>query len=112
MENTIHKSSRIFRLLLSALIITLAWSVWLPEAINSPVLNRQIEAERDYLNDILFYRSPQFEVEKQSAEAYWKRYPEIADHWLWGKNGELGIRGPKDHYERFGKWEGRIWQNN
>lgn len=110
MTNTIVKKSRVFRIFLSTLLIVLAWSIWLPEAINSPVFSKQVKAERSYLNDILFYRSPQFQQEKRRAEMYWKRYPEIADHWLWGKNGKLGIRGPKDHYDRFGKWEGRIWQ--
>ncbi|PIE58129.1 MAG: hypothetical protein CSA33_04240 [Desulfobulbus propionicus] len=48
--------------------------------------------------------------EKQLALAYWKRYPDVREHPLWGEQGALGIKGPADHYRHHGRQEGRVFQ--
>ena len=47
--------------------------------------------------------------ERLLAEAYWKRYPDIAASRIWGKAGALGIRGPRDHYTYIGRHQKLIW---
>ena len=43
------------------------------------------------------------------AEAYWTRNPDVAGDKIFGREGALGIFGPRDHYARHGKSEGRRW---
>ena len=49
------------------------------------------------------------EDERLLAEAYWHRYPEIADSQIWGRKSALGIRGPRDHYRFVGRKRKLIW---
>jgi len=54
-------------------------------------------------------RPDDMEREKVLAEAYWTRYPDVAATVVWGRKSSLGILGPRDHYQLFGKKEGRYW---
>lgn len=47
--------------------------------------------------------------ETRMAELYWSRYPEIENNSIWGRNSQLGIRGPWDHYRYRGRFERKIW---
>lgn len=47
--------------------------------------------------------------EKQLAEAYWQRYPDIGENKIWGRDGELGVLGARDHFHYYGKAQGRKW---
>ncbi len=49
------------------------------------------------------------EEEARLAEAYWRRYPDIERSPVWGRDGALGLLGPRDHYEHIGQRQGRIW---
>ncbi len=51
------------------------------------------------------------EKERDLAEAYWGRYPEVAESQVWGRKSALGIRGPRDHYRYIGRQQKRIWGN-
>ncbi len=51
------------------------------------------------------------EKERELAEAYWSRYPEVAASQVWGRKSALGIRGPRDHYRYIGRQQNRIWGN-
>ena len=53
-----------------------------------------------------------FNLEKQLAEAYWLRYPEIERNDIWGRGGSLGILGPRDHYHYLGRHAGYKWGVN
>lgn len=46
---------------------------------------------------------------KNVAEAYWHCYPDVAQDSYFGQSGPLGILGAREHYERHGRREGRIW---
>ncbi len=47
--------------------------------------------------------------EKLLAEAYWRRYPEVALSPVWGRKSKLGIRGPRDHYRYIGVHQDKVW---
>lgn len=47
--------------------------------------------------------------EEALAEAYWRRYPDVAADDFFGRDGNLGVHGPRVHYERHGRAEGREW---
>lgn len=49
------------------------------------------------------------EAERILAESYWQRYPEVRDSWIWGKQADLGILGPRDHYIHVGSGLGYHW---
>lgn len=48
-------------------------------------------------------------LEKELAEVYWQRNPDVAKSTIWGRQGSLGIFGPRDHYRFYGKRQGRKW---
>ncbi len=82
---------------------------WLAGVQKSPLLHKEILVERAYARKILFEQTPDYEVEKQLAEAYWQRYPDIRKDRVWGEKGSMGMRGPRDHFRIHGKQEGRKW---
>ncbi|MBT8353391.1 MAG: hypothetical protein KJO60_02645 [Desulfofustis sp.] len=49
------------------------------------------------------------EKERILAEAYWRRYPDIAVSRIWGRTSALGIRGPRDHYRYIGRQQKLTW---
>jgi len=48
-------------------------------------------------------------LEARLAEAYWQRYPEVERSPVWGRNGSLGVLGPRDHYIHRGSAAGMVW---
>ncbi len=50
-----------------------------------------------------------YQVEKNLAKMYWLRYPDVKNSDYWGPDGPLGILGPRNHYEQYGKDEGRTF---
>ncbi len=55
------------------------------------------------------FRPQDMVQETRLAQAYWRRYPEIKDHAIWGINSSMGILGPRDHHRFRGRHEGKIW---
>lgn len=49
--------------------------------------------------------SPVSRQDVELAYAYWRRYPDVAQHALYGEHGELGIDGPRQHFDRHGRHE-------
>ena len=48
--------------------------------------------------------------EVELAYKYWGRYPDVAQHAVYGEHGELGVRGAWEHYQQHGRHEAkRIW---
>ena len=56
---------------------------------------------------VIFAKDPAHE--KQLAEAYWQRYPDVRKSAIWGEDSALQYLGPRDHYTYLGQYEGRIW---
>lgn len=48
-------------------------------------------------------------AERTFAEAYWERYQDVAKSRVWGRDGNLGILGPRDHFRYIGQRQGKIW---
>ena len=48
-------------------------------------------------------------LERELAEAYWQQNPDVAKSTIWGRHSSLGILGPRDHYQFYGKRQGRKW---
>jgi hypothetical protein len=48
-------------------------------------------------------------AERRLAERYWQRYPDIAANGHFGRQGSFGIHGAREHYQRHGRHEGRLW---
>jgi hypothetical protein len=46
---------------------------------------------------------------KASAERYWICHPDVAAHRFFGRNGPLAFHGAREHFDRHGKREGRVW---
>ncbi len=55
------------------------------------------------------FRSQDMIQEARLAKAYWRRYPEIKGHAIWGIDSPMGILGPRDHHQFRGQHEGKIW---
>lgn len=53
---------------------------------------------------------PDGAAEKKLAQSYWRRYPEIEQSSIWGRKSDLGITGPRDHYQHVGRFQGKIWE--
>jgi hypothetical protein len=47
--------------------------------------------------------------EKELAETYWRRYPDIRASAIWGDGSDLGILGPRDYHTHIGRHQGRLW---
>lgn len=59
------------------------------------------ELKRDY---------PDEARERMLAEIYWSKYPDVAADAYFGKNGRLGVYGPREHYRRHRtEGAGRVW---
>jgi hypothetical protein len=48
-------------------------------------------------------------LEKELAEIYWNRYPEIEKNSIWGRNSQLGIVGPRDYHTHIGRFQQKVW---
>lgn len=55
---------------------------------------------------------PADDGERALAEAYWRRYPDVAADRYFGAHGQLGRAGAREHYQRHGRREGRVWGND
>lgn len=66
-------------------------------------------AEPNYSRAVTITDNSAYMAEKSLAETYWYRYPDIEKSKYWGPGGPLGIYGPRDHYEQYGKDEGRVF---
>ncbi len=92
-----------------SLILLLSYILWFTGFLASPVGNKQKALEQQYLEKILTTKAPRYKEEKELAQAYWLRYPGVQKDLYFGKSGPKGVWGAREHYELYGKKEGRIW---
>jgi len=52
---------------------------------------------------------PDTQAEKELAETYWSKYPDVGDSLQYGRSGEFGVYGARHHFQAFGQHENRIW---
>ena len=62
-----------------------------------------------YADHVIRTEKPADDLERRLAEIYWNRYPDVAQNAYFGRHGNLGIHGAREHYNRHGRHEGRIW---
>ena len=89
--------------------VALGLLVYLIGALNSPMLDRGLAARRTMLEAVAREPAGDSQKEPALAEAYWARYPDVAADAFFGRAGKLGVRGAREHYQRHGRNEGRIW---
>lgn len=59
--------------------------------------------------DELRLKYPDAAAEEKMANVYWHLYPDVQKSIYYGRNGHMGVYGPRAHYIIHGKTEGRIW---
>ncbi len=76
---------------------------------HSPRLGTEATARAAYLKHMSQTAQPNLEQERMQAEQYWRDNPDVGTHPYFGKNGQLGILGAREHYKRHGQRENRTW---
>lgn len=68
--------------------------------------------QRVYAAHVLQGNILDLQQETVLAEAYWRRYSDVATDPIFGRTGQLGVHGAREHYNRHGRREKRIWGEN
>lgn len=101
--------TRSSRLIAGSLVMAATIGIYLVGALDSPVLDAERQREfRRLLQERAAGAHDEAE-ERALAEAYWSRYPDVAGSDAFGRGGQLGIYGAREHYQRYGQTEGRKW---
>lgn len=95
---------------ISLTAITVSLYLYINNLLHSPIVNPSQQAEKKYLQSFIENNDQRYKEEKLLAEGYWLRYKDVATNRYWGKNGPMGIWGPRDHYQLHGRREGRIFK--
>lgn len=85
------------------------WGINGPKGIGGPRHHYLVHGKREGRIFQPVNRPSDLEKEARFAEAYWQRYPLISKSSIWGRQSQLGILGPRDHFDHLGKGEGRLW---
>jgi hypothetical protein len=78
-------------------------------AAHSPLLDRDLAERRAWLRLEAAEGGADAAAEAGLAEAYWQRNPDVAADRYFGRGGVLGFFGPREHWKRHGRREGRAW---
>lgn len=105
----IVKTPYSFKFWVTGVALAISCVIWLIGFLQSPLFRPEIYQERLRAEKLLKEQSPDYLAEKNLAEAYWMRYPDIIDHSYYGKQGPMGVYGAREHFKQHGKREGRIF---
>lgn len=89
--------------------LTISMVLWCRGLFDSPVCLPEKYEELRHQEELLKEQDPDYRHERALAEAYWQRYPAVEKNDYFGREGPLGISGPREHYRLYGQREGRIW---
>jgi hypothetical protein len=103
-----EKSITPFSLWITVAAVVISSALWLAGFLSSPLFLPEDQIKQNYRQNFTGTDNPEYQAEKDLAEAYWHRYPDVKQSEYWGPEGPLGIHGPRDHYEQHGRKEGRI----
>lgn len=97
-------------LVCSVLLIPL-WGAVVAALWDSPYLDNSRYASALYTQHLMESAEGGASVSfgRASAVAYWKCYPDVATDPYFGISGPLGMLGAREHFERHGRREGRVW---
>lgn len=88
-----------------------ALAIYAGMAWHSPVWRAELAARDKDLRALAAGAEIDMAAEAKLAEAYWTRYPDVAASAQYGEGGRLGAMGAREHFNRHGRREGRIWGN-
>lgn len=91
-----------------AVVVITGVILWWLHYAKSPMTDPNLAREYRYVVNYLRENAPDHNREKELAEAYWKRYPDVRDHPFYGVSGPTGTHGAHDHFRQHGKREGRV----
>jgi len=94
---------------LAAGLLLAGFGAYVIGGLHSPLLSATERQQRDYAARIIREEPRDDAAERALAEAYWQRYPDVAADPTFGRRGRLGINGAREHFQRHGRHEGRIW---
>lgn len=83
--------------------------LWTRGFLQSPIVHPERKAEVKLIAGSSQADAPDPQQEKILAASYWQRYLDIRENDHWGEKGPMGIWGPRDHFRKHGKREGRIF---
>ncbi len=109
--NIREKTTPPFSLEITVAAVVISSTLWLAGFLSSPLIHPENQVKQNFSQNLTGSGSPELQAEKDLAEAYWHRYPDVKQSEYWGPEGPLGIRGPRDHYEQYGRQEGRIFKD-
>ena len=89
--------------------IALALIAYAIGAWESPLLDRECRAQREFVSRYALMAARDETAEQVLAERYWTQYADVAADAKFGRNGSLGIWGAREHFNRHGRREGRHW---
>ena len=86
-----------------------ALAVWAIGAAHSPFGSTSRAGNRRYLQTEAKQVERDRVEEGRLAAAYWKANPDVKADKHYGPNGPFGLLGAREHYQKFGRGEGRAW---
>ncbi len=86
-----------------------AFAIYAGMAWHSPVWRSDLAAREKELRVLAAGAQIDMAAEATLAKAYWARYPDVATNPIYGEGGRLGLMGAREHFNRHGRREGRIW---
>src|SRR5258708_3227027 len=107
--NAVRRFSNRWGIGLQLAVAAVSWGVYAYGATHSAVLDRTAFARKGYGGKMIRERAGDLSTERELAEAYWSRYPDVAGDAYFGRDGRLGIFGAREHYDRHGRREKRVW---
>ena len=107
--NITKKTVNTFSLVITVAAVVVSSGLWLAGFLSSPLMHTGDKGSQKYSRNLPATDPLENQAEKKLAEAYWQRYPDVRQSAYWGPEGPLGIRGPRDHYDHYGRQEGRIF---
>lgn len=92
----------------AALGLAIAYAVYGYGFSRSPGMNPDLRTQQELLARYAKSQGNPAEI-RALAEAYWQRNPDVAADSYFGRDGEMGVFGAREHYDRHGRKEGRLW---
>lgn len=77
--------------------------------VDSALTDHRLAEQQTIIDNYARTKSIDQAQEKILAEAYWRRNRDVAVHEFFGVDGPLGVFGPREHFNRHGRLEGRVW---
>lgn len=96
---------------LTVLPLLAVWGGTIVSLWNGPFLDADRYAEARYANRLMESAGAgdTVSLREESALAYWSCYPDVAQDAYFGREGPLNLLGAREHFDRHGRGEGRVW---